>query len=274
MQATSSQTNALPASSLSFLDRASRRWWFYLILLVLFFLPAYAQRPYDPRNTPQLVIEVLSHPAAYAVPALFPLFKLAPAALIVLLWVLDPRVDRKVYTRIFYGYAAANLLIIAVFQNIARTPNYGLAVLVGNVVIYGLIGLLWAWEAAKGTHPLFFNPRPRWRYWVVPLALLAFWFPVNTAGATPTPDFSPFGLVMNEAGFTFCMMLPVYLGALTMAVPNVNPTLLRVTAFVGLVTGLLNVFEFFANASYGWWMGIVHLPLLLISAYALWMGRK
>jgi hypothetical protein len=77
---------------------------------------------------------------------------------------------------------------------------------------------------------------------------------------------------LNEAGLTFCMMLPVYLAVL--ASPSVDSTVLRVAGCIGALTGLLNVVEFFLNASYGWWMGIVHLPLLAMSIYAFVLGMQ
>jgi hypothetical protein len=249
----------------SLIDSLARRWWFFLLIILVFFFPAYTTHRFNPAETPQLVIEVLSHALAFTLPALFPFFKLVPLALITGLVLLPVRTSRW-----FYAWAGVNLLVVAVFQNMANTQTYGFAVLVGNLIVYGLTGLVWI-RAALGPNGNRLNlslPLPWWRYWVVPLALLAYWYPVSTSGAVPIPDFAPLGLVANEAGLTFCMMMPVYLAVLTLAYPEVDPTVLRISAFIGLFTGALNVAEFLLIPIYGPWMAILHLPLLLISLYA------
>ncbi len=257
---------ALSSSIPGRLENITRRWWFYLILVVVFFLPAYASQAYDPRETPKLVMEVLANALIYKAAAAFPLFKLLPVALLVPLLF-----GRERFSRPFLGYAGLNLLLIAVFQNMAVTPDYGFVLLTGNLVVFALAGAALLWSAARGDQVIFARQSWRrqawWRYWVIPAALLAFWFPANTGLTSPAPDFSLARLAANEAGLTGCMMLPVYLAVLSLAGPEVNRVTPRVCAFIGLVTGLLNVVEFFANTSYGWWLGGLHLPLLLISIY-------
>lgn len=257
--------------SLSRVDRLSLRWWFYLLVTLLLFSPAYTSQAYNPADTPQLVIAVLSNPLAYAVPALFPLFKLIPLALIigVIFW-------PALASRWFYGWAGVNLVIMAVFQDMADTATYGFAVLVGNLFVYGLVGLLWirtAFSPAGGTLNLS-TRLPIWRYWVLAPALLAFWYPVSMASGIPLPNFAPIGLLANEAGLTFCMMLPVYLAVLTLTQPRANRTVMRISGFVGLFTGLLNVVEFILIPVYGPWMATMHLPLLLISIYTFGLSLR
>lgn len=255
---------SIPA--MPFLDRLPLRWWFFLILLLLFFFPAYTTLPFNPVHTPDLVVEVLSHPLSSTYPALFPLFKLIPLTLIAGLIVLPKRISR-----VFYAWAGINLLVVAIFQNMANTRSYGFAVLTGNLLVYGLASALWFRAAFRpdGDRLNFYRAVPRWRYGVIPLALLAFWYPVSTASGIPMPDFTLSGWVTNEAGLTFCMMMPVYLAVLTLAFPDVNRTVLRTSGFIGLFTGLLNVIEFLLIPIYGPWMAFMHLPLLLISLLAL-----
>ena len=250
-------------------ERAAKQWWFYLILTLLFFIPAYTTQPFKSQETPKLVIEVLSHSLIYNVSFIFPLFKLIPLVVIALL-VARP----KLFTPVFYAWAALNLMLLAIFQNMANTPTYGFSLLIGNMIIYTFTSLLFCWAAFYLKEPFQFEKLPWWRYWVVPLAMLAFWFPVNTSLAISIPDFAPAGLFLNEAGLTTCMMLPVYLAVLTLASSGVDASVLRIAGFIGAVTGLLNVTEFFMNASYGWWLGVVHLPLLLISIYTFVLGIR
>jgi hypothetical protein len=255
----------------SLIDRLVRHWWFFGLIVLLFFFPAYTTLQFNPAETPQLVIEVLSHALAFTLPILFPIFKLIPLALIAGLVARPARTSRW-----FYAWAGANLLVVAVFQNMANTQSYGFAVLVGNLIVYGFAGLIWL-RAALGPNGNRLHQAlslPWWRYWVVLPALLAYWYPVSTSGAVPIPDFAPLGLVANEAGLTFCMMMPVYLAVLTLAYPEVDPAVLRISAFIGLFTGALNVVEFLLIPIYGPWMALLHMPLLLISLYALGLSLR
>ena len=53
--------------------------------------------------------------------------------------------------------------------------------------------------------------------------------------------------------------------------PRVNEFAYKVTAFNGLLYGLYNVSHWFSPERQ--WMGFLHLPLLLLSAYALILPR-
>jgi hypothetical protein len=255
----------MSSASDALLDRLAQRWWFFFILLLLLFSPAYTSQPFNPAETPKLVIEVLSRPFAYSFPAVFPIFKALVLALVAGLLFFPARVSR-----LFYAWAGFNLIVVAVFQDMAETLSFGFAVLTGNLIVYGLVGLLWLRAALgpNGSRLTLAQPRPGWRYWVGLPALLAYGYPVSTTAGIPAANFSPVGLLTNEAGLTFCMMLPVYLAVLTLGYPDVDHTVLRITAGIGVFTGLLNVIEFFLIPVYGPWMGTLHLPLLLISLYA------
>lgn len=243
------------------LESLTRRWWFLAPFVALFFLPSYSARPYDPRRTSDLLTAVLSNPLINGVPALFPLFKALPMLLVAALIVWGDRA-----TRALSAYAAATILACALLQNSARTDEYGVAIIVGNVVVYTLVALAWFWELVVKVNR--FTPRRRavWRYWVVPAAFLAFWFPARPPDAAP--DFSLAQLATNSAGLAICMILPWYLAVLTLYHPTVNPIVLRLTSLAGVVTGLLNMLQWFVLAPYVW-MGVLHLPLVSISVFAL-----
>jgi hypothetical protein len=84
----------------------------------------------------------------------------------------------------------------------------------------------------------------------------------------------------NDAGLTFCMMTPVVLAVLTLFHPTVNPAVLRVSSFVGMLLGAVNMIVWFGLESWGWWMGVLHIPLVVISIYAFvlsqgrWTGKS
>jgi hypothetical protein len=197
-----------------------------------------------------------------------PVFKILPVMLIIALIIWGDRV-----TRIFNAYVAVTILLFALFQNSAMTVEFGFAIMLGNVLVYLLVAAAWFWEAVVKLNSFTPRPRPFWQYWVVPVAFLAFWFPLNTK--TLGPDFSLVQLGTNSAGLTTCMMLPVYLAVLSLYYPSVNPIVLRITALAGIITGLLNVMQWFISTSHPW-IGILHIPLLTISIYALVLsfGKK
>jgi hypothetical protein len=249
------------------LDRLTGKWWLYLLLLLLFFTPAYASKGYDPRDSMALTEQVLLNPLIFALPVLMPIAKVIPAVLIVAVVVLGNRVRRA-----FNGYVALLYMALAVFQAMAFTDQYGFVVLFGNLVTVLVVALLWAWEVFAEENE--FEPRtwPLWKWWVAPLALFALLGPVNPS--TMSPDFSPLRLLTSESGLTYCMMTPVILAVLTLYYPTVNRAVLRVSSFVGIIYGAVNMLTWFVLKPSGWWMGVLHLPLVAISIYAFVLAHR
>ena len=131
----------------------------------------------------------------------------------------------------------------------------------------------WVWEAIVLQNDLSPTKIPIWRYWVIPLALLAFWYPVDPR--TLMPDCNPVHLFTDGAGIALCTMTPVYVGLLTIYYPRVNIATLRVTSLVGLIIGLYNMnLNFIISPGILWCNGILHIPLLGISAYGLILSLK
>jgi hypothetical protein len=248
------------ATDQAWLGKLSQKWWFFVVIFFLFFIPPYSASPIDPTEISSLIIQVLSNSLIYSIPALFPIFKIIPLLLVVAILA---RGDRA--TRAFNIYAAVLSVLMAVFQTMAITERYGFAVMTGSLLVYLLVAVYWIWEAIVKRND--FSPRkvPIWRWWVAPLAFLAFWMPINDA---LQPDFSPLLILTSEAGVTYCMMTPVFLAVLTFFYPTVNLATLRVAAFVGLTTAVFNVIQEFFVFPEAIWMGVLHLPLLLISLYA------
>jgi hypothetical protein len=63
---------------------------------------------------------------------------------------------------------------------------------------------------------------------------------------------------------------PVLLFLLTLFYPRVDLFAFRVTAFNGLIYGLLNLTHWFDPDRV--WMGVMHIPLLVISLVALFIS--
>jgi hypothetical protein len=248
------------------LDAWTKRWWLYLILLVLFFIPSFASRNFDPRDSMDLIGQVLSNPLIYAYPVLMPVAKAIPLLLIAGLLLFGNRVRRA-----FNIYIALLYIALAIFQTTGNTDDYGFVVLTGNLVLLLVVGILWVWEAIVQRND--FTPRKiqLWRWWVVPVAAVAFLAPVNAS--TMTPDFNAVRMLTNEAGLTACMMTPVVLAVLTLYHPTVNNAVLRVSSFLGMLLGAINMIVWFGVERWGWWMGVMHIPLLLISIYGFVLGH-
>jgi hypothetical protein len=249
------------------LDAVTKRWWFYPLLLLLFLIRQYASKGYDPRDWLDLMLQALSHPLIYSFPALMPIAKAIPVVLIVGLMVLGNRIRR-----VFNGYVALLYVALACFQHTALTDTYGLVIIPSNLTLILVVALFWIWEIFAERND--FTPRKQslWRWWVVPLAVLALLAPIDTS--TMSPDFSPVRLLTSESGLTYCMMTPVILAVLTLYHPTVNLAVFRVTSFVGMLFGVVNMLVWFAVMPSGWWMGVLHVPLLVISIYAFVLGFR
>lgn len=243
------------------LDAVTKKWWPYPLLMLLFFIPTYATRSYDPRQSVDLIGQVLAAPLIFAFPVLMPIAKIVIVVLSVGVLVYGNKLRRA-----FNVYAAALYLALALFQTAAVTDTYGLVVISGNMALILVVALVWVWEVVAERNDFRARKRPLWRWWVAPLAVVSLLSPVDTS--TMSPDFSLVRLLTNEAGLTFCMMTPVVLAVLTLFHPTVNPAVLRISSFAGVLLGVVNMIVWFAMQSWGWWMGVLHIPLVVISIYA------
>jgi hypothetical protein len=246
----------------SLLNKAVTKWWFYLIILLLFFtIPSYTQKGASYQESQNIIKEVLTNPLIYSFTPLFWISK-ATIVLLVLFLIFQgkkmPRTLASIITVFYIG--------IAVFQNTAETNSYGFAILSGNMVLMLVVAISWIFEAINPKSDFSSVRVPLWKWWVLPLAALAFWFPTDANGITP--QFTLANLISNGSMLTYCMMTPVVLAMLTIFYPRVNLITIRVTSFVGIMFGVTNEVEwFFLNPSM-WWMGIMHIPLITISIYA------
>jgi hypothetical protein len=126
------------------------------------------------------------------------------------------------------------------------------------------------WETLRPRNEYLFQRLPAWRYWVLPFAFLAFWFPVN---ADLTPNLSPLLLLTSSYGVAFCPTAPVVIAILTLVYPRVNRLLLGATSFAGLLIGLFNVMSLMVMPGYTPWMLVLHTPLIFISVFGLLIQR-
>ena len=259
-------TNSIPWQGK--LDRITRRWWFFgLFVLMQFTIPPYASKGYKIEDWGNVIMHALSNAIVHQYSELYPIFKVIPIILLVGLIIFRNKV-----ARLFAIYVALSYALFAIGQSIAVTEKYGVVICTINIVMFFVVAAFWAWEAVVVQNDFKLARIPLWRYWVVPLAVLAFWAPPSRGG---TPDFNPIYLLTNGSGLAFCLMTPVYVGLLTLYWPRVNIAALRVTSLVGLIIGLYNMYANFGiNPAGRWWNGVLHIPLLVISLYGLILSLK
>ncbi|MGC8777504.1 MAG: hypothetical protein ACP5Q4_02365 [Candidatus Caldatribacteriaceae bacterium] len=249
-------------------ERVTRKWWFYLIILLVQFLPPYPVKGItSSQDVNRLVEEILSRALVLSWRSLYPVFKIVPLLFLALL-VFFPK-SRP----IFYLFVAFHYLIFAFFQNTAFLENRGFTMLTSNVVMITLVALSFFGEVFARKSASSFGRMDWKKVLVVGVAMFAFFYPVDPVSLQPRFRFED--LLTNAAGLTFCMMTPFYLMILLLTYPKVNLVTLRVTGLVGAIIGGYNVFlNFCFDFPHLWWNGVLHLPLLVISGYALRLSLK
>ncbi len=249
----------------------SQRWLYrlsYVLLLMIFLLPPYAEKPYLPQEQGQVINALLRVTPAEPYHVLAPLFHLATLALIgLIVW------RPALAGRALAAYMGINYLVIGWVQGQGVTTTYGYVVHTGNVIACLILAILWLRAAMHNRLHLSLQHRD-WRlYALAPLALLAFWSPAAITSSGVYPDFNPALLFTSlPYGLTYCLTTPVFLFWLIIAVPHVPPFTYRVTAFNALLYGLINLALWFDPAV--WWMGFLHLPLLVLAIVALLLARQ
>lgn len=245
----------------------SHRQWFRLLLAACFVLPAVVASPFDPLETPAVVRAVLQDPYVASVPALLPVAKLALAVAAAL-----PFLGVRGSGRILLGYYAGILIIVAFLQNMADTGQFGYTWLIGNTLVQ-LVAAAWCLVDVLTGRTILEreNMRPR-RLWLLAPMALALLMPYTIEAGQVAP--SLVSVLWNEAGVTYCMITPVVLGVLLIFPGGVDHRTLSVASFVGLIFGLINLVVWFGLTPLDWWMGVLHIPLVIVATYGLLESRQ
>ena len=243
--------------------KLSKKWWFYLILFIILFIPSIATKGLDPRNTSDFVATVFKHSFANSISPIYPVIQSVIIVFIALLFIFKGKV-----TRMFSIMVATNYLLITVVDNVAITEKYGLGIILGNVLAFSIISVLWIWEIFINKNT--FNRRNKSIAIYIFIILASFSFLLPADANTLLPSINILTLFTSGSGVWFCFVTPLYLSLLLYFYPSINIVILRVTSFVGLIIGLLNLsIHFTTYVETNWWYGILHLPLLVISLYGL-----
>jgi hypothetical protein len=245
-----------------------QRWWLKAALVAALMVPPVVARGFDARQSSTIVREVLMHPIVVDYEALVVLAKYALLAVMVvcLVW-------PSLLGRVGWGYYAVVLVVMAVGQNVAVTADYGLAWLAGNTLLLLVVAGFAAHDARAGLTRGRPSTLRRGRLWVLVPMFLAWWFPYVVQGGVVRPGPGVHALV-NESGLTYCMVTPIILGLMILHSEGVHASTLAVAAWVGLLFGVTNALTWFVLDAASWWMGILHLPLLLLAGYGAWLSRR
>ncbi len=242
-----------------------RKWLFPLAclgLVILSFVPPITQVPYDPRNTQAVIYSILSI-SVQPYQAWGWVFHVATLLLVLfILW----KPERG--GRLLAAYMGFNYLLIAALQTHAFTDKYGFALQTGALVGTLIIGIIWLVVAIKDSLKLSLQNVPRWSFLLLPPALLVFWSPLKMQAGAILPNFDPRLLLTSvDYGLSYCFVTPVFLFLLFLFSNNYTSFAFRISAFNGLLYGIFNLTHWINPNTV--WMGVMHLPLLILSVVAL-----
>jgi len=243
------------------LEAKTRRWWFFVTLIALqvLILP-FSSKGFYLEKTGEIIGYTLSHSLFFACVPAFPVFQVISIVVLILIPLLRNRIRL-----VLALHAGVSYVLFAILQNIAIAPKYGVSIVTINVVMFLLVAATWFLEAAVARNDLSPRKRSPWQFSAIPLAVLAFWLPINWRSGLP--DFRLVHFLTSGSALAFCTMTPVYLALLILFYPRVNHLTLRVTSTVGVILGLYNVIpKLVLQIHSSWWDGVLHLPLLLLSA--------
>jgi hypothetical protein len=238
-----------------------------LFILLLLCVPPYASNGYSIDEVLQLNVFILTHPIKNQLFEIYPIFNVLALWMLFLVLTLG-----KYVARLFSSYVGFSYILFTVVQNISVLEKYGFAVFLSNVTLFLLVSASWFYEVKVGQNDFSKGIRMEWKNILFLPALLAIWQPVDRV--TMGLDFNTISLVSSGSGLTFCMMTTVYLSVLLYFYPTINRFTLRVTSMIGLLIGLGNLWLEWIYFPHLWWVGILHLPLVILSGCGLWLSYR
>lgn len=240
--------------------RRSRIGWVLptVLLVILFGVPSLRDGTIvGSQEITELIRSVLMQPWAESVPVLLPIAKFA-----LFLVAITGVLGLGNFPKIVLAYYAVILALVAVFQNVSTLPG-GVTILLGNTVAQLIVVVVCVLGLRHTTIPA---PLLRGRLWVVPLMLWAWLYPFALSGGAVVAG-GWTGVLINAAGVTYCMITPVIAGTMALRPAAYGRTTRATIGWLGTIFGVLNMVTWFAANSESWWMGILHLPLLIIASF-------
>jgi len=244
--------------------KVTRKWWFYVVLILAqVFIWPYSTANFSYLEIGDMIGYTLGNSLQVKMHGMYIYFQLFAILILFLLFYYKNR-----FAKVFNWYVMLSYIAFAVLQNVAITDKYGLSIVTINVCMFLFVGMAWLGEILKPQNDYSFT-RLNWGHsWLIALSVLAFWIPLNHGAF----DFNPKYFLFNGSSLAFCMMTPVFLTILTINSPNINIAAYRITAIIGVIIGLYNMNNFQNPATVN--LAILHLPLLIISLYAMYNSFK
>ena len=242
------------------------KWWFFLILFgSQFLLFPIATNNFEFSEFGKIIGKTLSNSIIGDLKGYYLYFQIPTLIIFLLLIVYKNRI-RKLFTL----YVIISYLLFSLLQNIAITEHYGISVITINFVMFLFVAYSWTIELLNPINEYTFSNLNWKTSWLIVIAILCFWWPLNWKTLEFSPDISL--LIKNGSSLAFCAMTPIFLIILTLNLPKVNYTTYRITSLVGVIIGAYNMMPFFNPRTVN--IAVMHLPLLLISVYALVLSYK
>jgi len=246
------------------LERVTRKWWFYAILLVAqFLIMPFSTQNYDFNKIGNILSTTLSNSFQTKMYNYYIYFQLFAIITLLLLFILQNK-----FAKVFNVYVLLSYIAFAVLQNVALTENYGLSMVTINILMFLFVAYAWLKEVLKPENDYTFSNLNWKESWLIPLAFIAFWAPLSGG----VFDFNPTHLLYSGSSLAFCLMTPVFLTIMTFNIPKINIITYRITAIVGVIIGFYNMMNFQNPKTVN--VAILHFPLLIISFYALIRSYK
>ncbi len=241
------------------LERITRKWWFFLILIgAQSLLMPFSSQNFGLNEIRNIINVTLANSFQGGISEYYIYFQIFTIVTLFLLFLL-----KNSFAKIFNIYVFISYVLFAFLQNMALTEKYGFSVVTVNVFMFLFVAFGWLAEVLKPKNDYTFSNLNWKQSWLILLALIAFWAPLSNG----LFDFSPKHFLYSGSSLAFCLMTPLFLTIMTLNIPKINIVTYRITAIIGVITGLYNMM-YFQNAS-TINVGIIHLPLLIISIYAL-----
>lgn len=249
------------------LDRFLLSWKFIVLIIVMqFAFPPIATRGFQWEDFGNIIMYTLSHAFIQDMYQYAWIFQILAICVLTLL-----AVRREKISRWFMFYVGCCYVLYTVNQNVALTEKYGLSIVTVNVVMMLLVAFVWFRGALLGNSRFTFSNLNWKTAWTIPVAFFCLWWPMNMPYEAH-PDFNLVYLFTGGSAMAFCPVTPVFLTLLILSKKDVDRPLLRVMAMVGFIIGLYNMGNFATD--FGFYLGLYHLPLLIMPLYALIISKK
>jgi hypothetical protein len=238
-----------------------------VILVILVILPPYVSKGFDILQILALNSYILTHSVRHEFSILFPFANLLMITALIAVLILGAKWARFFSMYIFLAYTASGIL-----QNISISDEHGLAISTSTMLLTFLVAYSWLQELLYPQNDFSYKYPTRRAVLLMPLALLAIWQPVNTS--TLLPEFNLRYFLSTGSSLTFCMTSIVSLSVLLIYYPYVNMDTLRITSAVGLLIGIGNLWLEFIYLPGFLWVGVLHIPLVVLSAVGLYFSSR